>query len=87
MATFLPTYAEEHHPEITGGQMGLILWYAKSKFNVLTYSMFEVAYIMAAPVIGFSLKKVGRKNYIIIGYLIVVLGTAGFAALALIENE
>jgi MFS family permease len=49
--------------------------------------MFEVAYIMAAPVIGFSLKRVGRKNYIILGYLIVVLGTIGFAVLALVENE
>ena len=49
--------------------------------------MFEVAYIMAAPFIGFTLKKVGRKNYIILGYLIVVLGTVGFAILALIENE
>ena len=49
--------------------------------------MFEVAYIMGAPIIGGSLKKVGRKNYIIIGYLTVVIGTAGFAALALVENE
>jgi hypothetical protein len=49
--------------------------------------MFEVAYIMAAPLIGATLKKVGRKYYIILGYLIVVIGTAGFAALALIENE
>lgn len=49
--------------------------------------MFEVAYIMAAPLIGFTLKKVGRKTYIILGYLIVVFGTAGFAFLAFIENE
>ena len=49
--------------------------------------MFEVAYIMAAPLIGATLKKVGRKNYIILGYLIVVAGTAGFAFLALVENE
>lgn len=26
MATFLPTYAAEHHKSINGGQMGLILW-------------------------------------------------------------
>jgi MFS family permease len=51
------------------------------------FSMFEVAYILSAPLIGATLKKVGRKNYIIIGYLIVVAGTAGFAALALIESE
>jgi hypothetical protein len=51
------------------------------------YSMFEVAYILSAPLIGATLKKVGRKNYIIIGYLIVVLGTAGFAGLALVESE
>jgi len=49
--------------------------------------MFEVAYILSAPLIGATLKRVGRKNYIIIGYLIVVVGTAGFAGLALIESD
>lgn len=32
MATFLPTYAEEHHPSISGGQMGFILWYVQTFF-------------------------------------------------------
>jgi len=53
----------------------------------LILCMFEVAYILSAPIIGATLKKVGRKNYIIIGYLIVVLGTVGFAALALVEDD
>ena len=39
--------------------------------------MFEIAYILSAPIIGLTLKKVGRKNYIVIGYLIIVLGTVG----------
>jgi MFS family permease len=41
--------------------------------------MFEIAYIVGAPIIGVTLPKVGRKNYIILGYLIIVIGTLGFA--------
>lgn len=49
--------------------------------------MFEVAYILSAPIIGATLKKVGRKNYIVIGYAIVIFGTAGFGALAILGKD
>jgi MFS family permease len=49
--------------------------------------MFEIAYIVGAPVIGATLPKVGRKNYIIIGYLIIVIGTLGFAFISLIDES
>ena len=43
--------------------------------------MFEIAYIISAPIIGLTLQKVGRKNYVILGYLIIVIGTVGTAFL------
>jgi MFS family permease len=48
--------------------------------------MFEIAYIIGAPFIGVSLPKVGRKNFIIIGYFIIVCGTLGFAFISLIPE-
>jgi MFS family permease len=49
--------------------------------------MFEIAYILSAPIIGATLKKVGRKNFIIIGYFIIVIGTLGFAFLSYIPEN
>ena len=48
--------------------------------------MFEIAYILSAPIIGTTLKKIGRKNYIVIGYLIIVIGTLGTAFLPFFES-
>lgn len=49
--------------------------------------MFEIAYIISAPIIGMTLKTVGRKNYIVIGYLIIVAGTVGTSFLPYIESS
>jgi MFS family permease len=53
----------------------------------LIIAMFEIAYILSAPIIGLTLKKVGRKNYIVVGYLIIVVGTAGTAFLPLFLSK
>ena len=43
--------------------------------------MFEIAYILSAPIIGSTMEKIGRKNYVVLGYLIIVAGTVGTAFL------
>ena len=50
-------------------------------------AMFEIAYIISSPIIGHSLDRIGRKNYIIIGYLIIVVGTIGTAFLPYMESK
>ena len=64
----------------------LVSLFGKNFYNNDIISMFEVAYLMAAPLIGGTLKAVGRKNYIIIGYAIVVFATAGFGALSVLDD-
>jgi MFS family permease len=49
--------------------------------------MFQLAYLIAAPIIGSNLPKIGRKNSIMIGYVIVTTATAGFGLLSYVENE
>ena len=50
----------------------------------LIIAMFEIAYIISTPIIGYTLERVGRKNYIVLGYLIIVIGTIGTGFLPLI---
>ena len=65
----------------------LVLFFGKIMIDFNVNSMFEVAYLLGAPFIGSSLKKIGRKNYIIIGYLIIVIGTAGFGTLSFVSDR
>lgn len=44
--------------------------------------MFQLAYLIAAPFVGASLGKIGRKTTIIIGYLLIIVATVGFGLLA-----
>ena len=49
--------------------------------------MFQLAYLIAAPIVGAALAKVGRKNSILIGYSLIVLATIGFGLLKHVDNE
>ena len=70
IGTFLPLYCKTAHEALLDYRMGLII------------CMFELAYILSSPVIGASLEKVGRKNYISIGYIIITIGTLGFGVIS-----
>lgn len=76
IATLLPIEAKNLFGE--GG--------ISSAMIALIIAMFEIAYILSAPIIGTTLKKIGRKNYIVIGYLIIVIGTLGTAFLPFFES-
>lgn len=49
--------------------------------------MFEAGVLMTSPFIGMSLSKVGRKNYIIIGYISCIISSTGFGLLVHIKDE
>jgi MFS family permease len=40
--------------------------------------MFQVAYLMCAPFVGQNLQRFGRKNMIIMGYILCIMATVGF---------
>jgi hypothetical protein len=48
--------------------------------------MQQVARILLSIYIGKTLQKVGKKNYIQIGFGLMVLALVGFAALFVVEN-
>jgi len=72
ISTFLPLYVKEKHDSITSLMIGIIL------------CMFQVAYLIVSPFIGQHLKVIGRKNSIVIGYLIIVSASFCFGLLTLI---
>lgn len=49
--------------------------------------MFQLAYLLAAPIIGSNLSKIGRKNSIVFGYVLLVVSTACFGVLAYVHDR
>ena len=49
--------------------------------------MFQLAYLIFAPIIGANLQKIGRKTAIIAGYGMIVGATVGFGLLVYINEE
>lgn len=49
--------------------------------------MFQIGYLIAAPLIGTFLKNIGRKNCVIVGFSVMVLATIGFGLLDEFENR
>jgi MFS family permease len=49
--------------------------------------MFEVAYFVTSPLMGHYLDRIGRKNSITLGFILIFLGTWGFAILTLMKND
>jgi hypothetical protein len=48
--------------------------------------MFQVAYLMVAPLVGSNLQRIGRKNSILIGYTLCMLATVGFGLISYIPQ-
>ncbi len=49
--------------------------------------MFQLAYLIFAPIIGANLQRMGRKTSIIIGYGFIVLATIGFGSIVYVQDE
>eukprot|EP00347_Sterkiella_histriomuscorum_P005636 403355840 len=75
ISTFYPPFRLEHHKSISDTQVGIVL------------AMFEGGVLITSPLIGMSLSNVGRKNYIIIGYISCIIASTGFGLLVYIEND
>ena len=73
VASFLPTFVEKHHSNISTFLVGVVLRWVYFYILILVWgSMFELAGLTCSALIGASLHRVGRKNSIIIGYIIMV---------------
>lgn len=75
IATFYPPYTKEKHPTVTSTMVGVVL------------AMFEGSILIGSPIISMTMQKVGRKNYIILGNLLIVLSTVGFGLTKHIDND
>lgn len=75
LASFLPIFAEEEFIWVNESKIGLIL------------AMFQVAYLIMAPIVGQNLQRVGRKNMILFGYIICICATVGFGVCANISPK
>jgi len=75
IATFYPPYRTAHHKTITDTQVGIVL------------AMFEGGVLIFSPIVSLLLPKVGRKNFILIGILAMILASAGFGTLVYVEND
>ena len=66
LAAFFPVYADENYKWVDDGKVGLVL------------AMFQIAYLIMAPIVGQNLQRFGRKNMILAGYVLCILATVGF---------
>lgn len=48
--------------------------------------MFQVAYLMVAPLVGSNMQRIGRKNSILIGYTLCMLATVGFGLISYVPQ-
>ena len=75
IATFYPPYKNHHHPTVTDTMVGFVL------------ATMEVGILLTSPLISIILQKVGRKNFILIGHIVMILASAGFGLLVYVEND
>ena len=75
IATFYPPYKNHHHKTITDTMVGTVL------------AMMEVGILVSSPFISMFLQNVGRKNFIIIGHIVMILSSIGFGLLVYIEKD
>lgn len=75
IATFYPPYKNHHHKTITDTMVGTVL------------AMMEVGILASSPIISMILQKVGRKNFILLGHLVMIISSVGFGLLVYVESD
>jgi len=73
IATFVPSYLLED-------DKGKLRDISVAEFSVVL-AMYNTARLLLSTTIGKSMNKVGRKNFIIIGFILMIISTIGFGAL------
>lgn len=66
VSSLLPAYVDENHKSLNALDVGILM------------AVFPVGFLIAAPLIGASLEKVGRKNILYIGVTMMTLATLTF---------
>jgi hypothetical protein len=49
--------------------------------------MYQISRLLLSIPIGSTLQRVGKKNYILIGFMVLVLANIGFACIVFVEND
>ncbi len=75
ISTFLPQHIKQKGLGITQGQVGIIL------------AMYQISRLFLSTVIGSTLHRVGKKNYIIIGFFFMMIATLGFLSLYKVDDS
>jgi MFS family permease len=75
IASFMPSEMKKNQPEISLETFAIIL------------SMYNVARLFFSVPIGSTINKVGKKNYILIGFVCLIISTGGFSILSSINKD
>ena len=75
VASFLPLFVDKKYEELSMTATGMII------------CAFEVGAFIFSPLIGGFLQRIGRKNVILIGYVIMAISTAFNGIFAIIDSE
>ena len=73
IATFVPSY-------LLDDDKGKLRDISVAEFSVVL-AMYNTARLLLSTTIGKSMNKVGRKNFIIIGFILMIISTVGFGVL------
>lgn len=73
ITAFFPLYVKQNFSEIDTTMIAICM------------SAFEAAGVLSGPIHAVTLSKIGRKNSIIIGHILILLTTMGLGLLSLIE--
>ena len=49
--------------------------------------MFQIGYLVTAPLIGVAMNRIGRKNCIVIGFTAVLFATIAFGLMSELKNK
>ena len=83
ISTFLPIHLQEHCDIFDGRSICLSDELDSGDFAVIL-AMYNTARLLLSTYIGSNMNRVGRKNYIMIGFVLMIVSTSGFGLLAFI---
>jgi predicted MFS family arabinose efflux permease len=74
VSSLLPAYVDVHYPNLNAFNVGCLM------------AIFPVGFLVAAPLIGIFLERVGRKNVLYIGVVTMTLSTLAFGLASYFEG-
>jgi MFS family permease len=77
IATFVPSY-------LVSDDRGIKRGITTTEF-AFVLAMYNTARLLLSTTIGKKMNKVGRKNFIIIGFILMIVSTVGFGSLDFID--